>query len=287
MTLTERDQDTQLNDPVSFDAPPVAEMVLGLQFSGPVLSEVETLADFWPRIREEFPEVEKRPALPRINEQFGPEAAISSFELSLGGEPSRYCFTSADQRWMVQVQPDRLVLNWRKADENDVYPRYRSVRTRFLRIYKAFVESVGEERVVGNPPDWCATTYVNNILANNPRSPNGRMPLNRIVRLFAAPKSNVLPTLEETTFQQKYLLDPLVAGGEPRGRLYVSASPALRAVDQLPGYSLELRVLSQPEAQSRAAVTRCFDQSRELIVRSFKDITTPAMHEAWGLQGED
>lgn len=285
--MPDQDQDTPLNDPVSFDSPPVAEVVLGLQFAGPVIDEVETLADFWPRIRQEFTQVEKRPALPRIDEQFGPEAAITNFEFSFAGEPSRYWITSADQHWVVQVQPDRLVLNWRKAEEGDVYPRYRSVRARFLKIYKAFLETVGEERAIGSPPDWCATTYVNNILANDPRSPNGRMPLNRIIRLFAAPKSNVLPTLEETTFQQKYLLDPLAAGGEPRGRLYVSASPALRAADQLPGYSLELRVLAQPEAHSRAAVMRCFDQSRDLIVRSFKDITTPAMHEAWGLQGED
>jgi uncharacterized protein (TIGR04255 family) len=285
--VTDQDPDTLLTDPVSFDAPPVAEVVLGLQFSNPVVSEVETLADFWPSIREEFPEVEKRPTLPRINERFGPEAALGNFEISLGPDPSRYWFTSVDKHWVVQVQPDRLVLNWRKAEEHDAYPRYRSVRARFLRLYKAFVDSIGEERIVSNPPDWCATTYVNNILANSPRNPNGRMPLNRILRLVASPKTNVLPTLEETSFQQKYLLDPLAAGGEPRGRLYVSASPALRTADQLPGYSLELRVLSRPEAQSRAAVMRCFDESRDLIVRSFKDITTSAMHEAWGLQGEE
>ncbi len=276
-----------LDDPVSFDAPPVGEVVLGLQFAGPVSDDAIALADFWPKIREDFPAMRRLAAMQRINERFGPAAGVGQFELNFGGEPQRYWFTSADGRWLVQVQPDRFVLNWRKVDEGDIYPRYKSVRARFEKLYRTFTAAVGEERLVANPPEWCATTYINNILAGGPNDPNVRLPLSRIIRLVSSPKSSVLPPVEDTALQQKYLLDPLADGQEPRGRLFINVSPAIRAQDQMPGYSLELKVLSRPEAHSRAAVMRCFDQGRGLIVRSFKDITTPAMHTAWGLQEND
>ena len=223
----------------------------------------------------------------RINEKFGPDSGVGQVELNFGVEPQRYWFTSADSRWLVQVQPDRFVLNWRKADEDDVYPRYKFVRARFEKLYRTFAAAAGEERIVANPPEWCATTYINNILAVGPGSPPSRLPLSRIVRLVNSPKSSVLPPIEGTALQQRYLLDPIADGQEPRGRLFINASPAIRAHDQMPAYSLELKVLSRPDAHSRAAVMRCFDQGRDLIVRSFKDITTPTMHKSWGLQEDD
>jgi hypothetical protein len=73
--------------------------------------------------------------------------------------------------------------------------------------------------------------------------------------------------------------------GEPRGRLYIQAVPALTPPPDLhPGYSLTLRVVQKPLDAGKAGVFACQDEGRDLIVRSFKDITTEKMHEVWGLK---
>ncbi len=282
--MADRTQDTPLDDPVSFDAPPVSEVALGVQFSGPIVNEAAILASFWPQIRDDFPDLERREALDRIDESFGSTAPTQQFQINLGVEPMRYWFVSADKHWLVQAQPDRFVFNWRRQGDGDTYPRYRSIRRRFEDLYRAFVTAAGDEQLASNPPEWCATTYVNNVLASSPTDPSTRMPLGQILRFVGSPKSSVLPPLEDTAFQQRHLLPPIAPGQDPRGRLYIKANPAFRAEDHLPGYVLELKVLARPDAHSRAAVMRCFDQGRDLIVRSFKDITTPAMHKLWGLQ---
>jgi uncharacterized protein (TIGR04255 family) len=282
--VADRNQDTPLADPVSFDAPPVSEVALGVQFAAPVADDAVALADFWPQIRDQFPDLERHEAIDRIDESFGPAAPSQQFQINLGVEPRRYWFVSADKRWLVQVQPDRFVFNWRRQGDDEAYPRYRSLRRRFEELYRTFAASVGEERLAANPPEWCATTYVNNILASSSADPATRLPLGHILRFVSSPKSSVLPPLEDTALQQRHLLPSRVPGEAPQGRLYIKANPAFRANDQLPGYVVELKVLARPDAHSRAAIMRCLDQGRDLIVRSFKDITTPAMHKQWGLQ---
>lgn len=282
--MADQTQDISLGDPVSFDAPPVSEVALGVQFAGAVADDAIALADFWPKIRDQFPIMEKREAIDRIDESFGPTAPSQQIQINLGVEPQRYWFVSADQHWLVQVQPDRFVFNWREQQDGDTYPRYRAIRRRFEDLYRTFAAAAGDERLAANPPEWCATTYVNNILASSPTNPATRLPLGRILRFVSSPKSSVLPPVEDTVFQQRHLLPPLPPSEDPSGRLYIKANPAFRADDHLPGYVVELKVLARPDAHSRAAVMRCLDQGRDLIVRSFKDITTPAMHKEWGLQ---
>lgn len=282
--MADQTQDISLGDPVSFEAPPVSEVALGVQFAGPVADDAVALADFWPQIREQFPGLEKREAMDRIDEDFGPTAASQQIQINLGVEPQRYWFVSADLHWLVQVQADRFVFNWRLQQGDDPYPRYRTIRRRFEDLYRIFTAAVGDERLAANPPEWCATTYVNNILASSPSEPATRLPLGRILRFVTSPKSSVLPPVEDTAFQQRHLLPPLPSSDDPQGRLYIKATPAFRAEDHLPGYVVELKVFARPDAQSRAAVMRSLDLGRDLIVRSFKDITTPTMHKDWGLQ---
>lgn len=280
--------ETQLDDPVSFDSPPVGEVILGIQFTGPVVDDAAILGDFWPQIRSDHPVLNKAPQMDRINETFGLAPPGQRFELSLGeAEPQRYLFGSQDGHWLVQVQPDRFAMNWRRRNVGITYPRYRALRRRFEELYRIFTTTVDNERLKANPPEWCATTYLNYISAQDGGGAASRLSLDKILRFVHAPQSSVLPAVEDTIIQQRYVLVSPNVDEEPRGRLFIRAQPVVRANDQMPGYSLELRVLARPDGASRAAVMRRMDESRDLIVRSFKDITTAAMHRQWGLQEDE
>jgi uncharacterized protein (TIGR04255 family) len=283
--MADRPQSSQVENPVTFGRPPVTEVVLGVQFAGSVTDDATTLGDFWPQIREEYPTFERQPPLAPLVEGF--EAPLFDQQLDMDYNATRYWFTTPDQHWLVQVQSDRFVINWRRIEAADVYPRYRTVRSRFQKLYGAFMAVLDDQRVAANPPRWCATTYINQIPAGEPGKPLHRTPLARAMRLVSSPKSTILPAPEQTHFRQSHVLQPEAGESTPRGRFYIEAAPSIRMTDQVPGYSLELKVVSQPDGPSRAALLRCFDAERDLIVRSFKDITTPDMHRLWELEEAD
>lgn len=70
-------------------------------------------------------------------------------------------------------------------------------------------------------------------------------------------------------------------GGEPFGRLQVSAQPRRRLVDDSPIIQLELTARGIPLGEDLDGVLRCFEFGHALIVRGFAAITTPEMHRIW------
>lgn len=274
-----------LPNPVSFESPPVYEVVLGVEFAGPVISEAAALADFWNEVRDGFPDVRREPPLAPMAESFDAQSVQPPpFEFRLGPEErsQRYLFRSEAEGLAIQVQEDRFAFGWDRSTLGREYPRYSWIRERFQEIYSVFIKAADEERLAEHPPAWCATTYTNAIVHPDSEDPL-HDPLEDILLFMQRPDSDVLPPVEDTMVRQRRLLRD--DAGEPRGRLYIQALPALTPPPELnPGYDLTLRVVQKPLDASEAGVFTCQDESRDLIVRSFKDITTEKMHEVWGLK---
>lgn len=283
---SKKEQENHAEELVSFKSPPVAEVILGVQFSGAITTEAQLLGEFWPRIRKGFPNLERGEPFDTLSEDFGPKQAGPRIEIRFSdGEPQRYLFSSADGRWLVQVQPERIAFNWRRIDPSDAYPRYKQVRRKFIALYQDFLATATSDLAEANPPDWCATTYSNHqVLA---RKGESELPgaLSDILQ-FVKPAGRMLPPAEDTTLVQRHVLPPTVTGeSQPSGRFYIQAGPGVRSTDDRQGYGLQLRAVARPDGPSRAAVIRRHDLSHNLIVGSFKEITTSKMHKLWGLEG--
>src|SRR5262245_26513290 len=99
-----------------FEAPPVTEVSLGVQFRPLESLRVLHLGLLWQDFRESFPNSEEHPPLPSVVETFGKPRAAPSISLELQELPSvpRVFFLNADQTELVQVQQDRLIRNWRQ-----------------------------------------------------------------------------------------------------------------------------------------------------------------------------
>lgn len=268
-------------NPVTFEKPPVVSVVLGVEFAGSVMPEVSVLADFWPRIREQFPDAEKRPPLAPMAQDFDATSA-RTIEFRLEQGPQRYWFRSQDRGYTVQVQENRMALNWDRTAAAPDYPRYQAIRERFHKLYRTFMEIADDQLLAANPPVWCAITYTNDITHPESTDPLSG-PLGDVLRFVSRPDSDVLPPVEDTAIRQRRLIRD--EAREPQGRLYIEAVPTL-SPEQAPGYKLTLRVVSKPTSADAKGVFTCHDQGRDLIVRSFRDITTETMHERWGLQEE-
>jgi uncharacterized protein (TIGR04255 family) len=276
----------QLSDLVTFGRPPVNEVYLAVQFGGEVSDEVFALGDFWPRIREEFPHFERQPALPRVEEKFEvppvSSGTVFPFQFGTGAPPQRYWFVSADSTRLIQVQPDRFLFNWRRVRPDDAYPRFRTLLPEFERLFNTLRESLPEDRRAAATADWCEVGYINHVEAPADHDARAHLPLSGILRFVLEPETEALRPIEDMQLQVRSLI-----GGEdnaPLGRIYLSAVPAYRTTDQMPIYVIEMTVRARPAGPAVADLLEFFRRGREMVVTTFRDVTTDEMHVAWELQ---
>lgn len=262
--------------PVTFRDPPVIEVALGVQFEGRITDDARTLGDFWPRIRDEYPVLEHHPALPPQIEEFGAALPVPSFQITSEPPATRYWFLGADGDRVVQLQPDRLLFNWRKTGPDAEYPRYHELRPQFQQHLETLLGLLGQDEAV--TPTWCEVNYVNHVAGASEGAP--RPGLHEVLTLVNAPET-VRTELEDQSLAQRYLIRD---GGEPAGRLHLSAGPHVRLVDGAELNVISLAVRLPPTAPTVEGVLATLDFSRELIVQTFRDVTRPSMHERWRLE---
>ena len=90
---------------------PLIEVALSVQFKQKPQFAGAHAGIFWQRIEQVYPEVQEHPPLGPIDELFGP-SQMSAIEFQLGPPGSRHWFLSRDGHRLVQLQRDRLALNW-------------------------------------------------------------------------------------------------------------------------------------------------------------------------------
>jgi uncharacterized protein (TIGR04255 family) len=268
---------------VDFDDPPVSEVAFAVLFDGPVVDEVGILSEFWPAIKADYPRHERHPPLLPVSENF--DVAPPTLQIRLQGInallPQRYWFLSDDGTLLVQVQPDRFVFNWRQVSGDEEYPRYETLLPKFLALLTTFL-GTNAVQAAGPTVAWVELQYTNPVSVNGTSgSTHGQ--LARILNfLVPDPEREVLPEVEDTQLQQRFRISG--DDGQPRGRLYLTAAPAIRPEKQL-AYIVTLLARGRPGQGDPIDGVRDFlGIAHDLIVRGFKDVTTPEMHKLWGIK---
>jgi uncharacterized protein (TIGR04255 family) len=275
-------QESSVDDLISFGRPPVSEVVLGVQFSEPVV-DLDVLANFGLRVKGELPGREQHEALATVEESFAATPAPRRIQLRVvpGFVLPRAWFISADQRQLVQLQADRFVFNWRRMAPDDRYPRYAELRPVFERHLTTLRGCLAE---AGRPPgtvNFAEVTYINEL--SWPDAPTDRHPpLSRALQVVASVSdAGFLPSVEDTTFHTRYRIPDPRDNETPAGRLYVSAEPALRSADAAPIYLLKMTAHIVTPMPDDAAMIRALDLGREWAVRAFDQLATPELKALW------
>lgn len=263
---------------VDFKCPPVVEVALGLQFSEPITSDARTLGRFWPTIQEEYPRLEQQPALPPQAEEFGSPQA-PTFEFISAPPPPRHWFLNPAGDWLIQIQPDRIMFNWRKTRDDAEYPRYAELRPQLRAHVDGLLALPDGPDAKGVTPTWVEVTYVNQVLAR----PGEELPrLADILNIVVdPPEGAVVPPLEHTTLIQQYFVKD---DETPVGRLHLTAQPGVRNVDQVPLYTITLVVRLRPAEPTLDEAFTALDRGRAILVQAFRDVTKPSMHEQWEIE---
>lgn len=267
-----------------YERPPVVEIALSMQFAP--LSRLRNIHAglIWNELKPAFPKYQEHPALPPVFEVFGPNQKMMGLGLGpqiefLTTAPvNRYWFLNESGSELVQIQQDRILYNWRKHEDQDVYPRYETIRANFAKTLEQLLAIFAANDLGAVQPNQCEVTYINYVTVQDGVAP--RANLHRMLAPFSGNNTDgFLPDLEDLQMQLRF---PIKQEGRNVGRLYVQIGPALRTADRQAGIQITLTARGKPRTETVDAAFELLDVGREYIVRGFDSITTPEMHESWG-----
>ena len=256
-----------------FQAPPLSEVVLGVQFSPPHNYQQILAGEVWKLFRDDYPRVEELQGLVPTFETFGLPILANQLKLISGAPPNRFWFLNTGGEELIQFQHDRLLHNWRKVgDGANKYPRFEHMVDHFrdeLVKVESFAASLTPQSL---QITQCEITYINQI------------------RTAPAEELVVSDWLNSLSFQDPVRADDFALtfrqvikddNGRPFGRLVVEAATA-NEEDGSPLIVLNITVRGAPEQASLESAIDFICKGRELIVLRFAQMTTDAAHKHWG-----
>ena len=210
-----------------------------------------------------------------VLENFGPTQP-PEVKITFGNKPPmpRVWFLSEANTELVQIQNDRFIHNWRKADTDAPYPRYENVRAAFLSEARTLAQFLVEEHLGELSINQCEITYVNHIDYGPAEGDPGET--NRLFANWRSLRSSAfLPTPEDMQLRWRFRMP------DETGRLHVMAHPAWHSNGQRI-WTMNLMARGRPLGEGIEGAFRFFDEGRKWIVRGFTDLTSDIMHHHWG-----
>ncbi len=122
-----------------YKKPPVVEVVIGIRFAP--LDRLSTVhyGNFWSAVKEEYPLFEDKP--PLLSQTDGARNLVETFEIP----PLRRVFMlHEDLSYLLQLQPDFFLHNWKKVKDGDEYPHFDKATEKFKNAWEKFQEYIRE-----------------------------------------------------------------------------------------------------------------------------------------------
>ena len=265
-----------------FASPPITELALSVQFESRIEFHVPHFGLLWERFRTEFPKTQEHPPLDRTTEEFGARPPLGiGVRLELMDEPPmpRCWFLNELETELIQVQRDRLIVNWRKGSGDEQYPLFERVQALFERAYNEFSAFVQQEQLGDLVPDQCEVTHADHIVGDGVWERHGQ--LDKVLTVWSPPSAEEMPLeAESARVAVQYVIPD--DGGAPIGRLHVQVLPAYRRADDVPIIVMNTTARGRPVGDGLDGIRRFFAIGHEWAVRAFVALTTPQMHQVWG-----
>lgn len=269
---------------VTFRHPPVVETVLGIQFERIQGLTNAHFGAFWQQRKASWPQVDDAPPLEEQFETFGKQLGWNrALQLKLTQSPSvRAQIRNVAGDRMIQLQNCRLHYNWigRPGQE---YPRYRTVRPEFDQVLREFREFVSEQALGELIVNQWEVTYVNHMLRGKlwDRPEEWATLFASLPVLASTPEST---RLEGFGGHWHFEIEP------QRGRLHVELQHAFVGGDDKQEalvMKLTARGPVQNDQDATVAVDEGLNLGHDIIVTSFRDLTSQEAHDYWNREMHD
>jgi uncharacterized protein (TIGR04255 family) len=255
---------------VEFDRPPVYEAVIGLEFNTLNLGALKLsgLQAVW---ANEYPSIQEMPALePSV--AIGQPGPIAAFSFSMLPPPLRLWFADPSGHFLIQVQRDRLLLNWRKLNGGE-YPRYAALRERFTKVVEQFREYVRVELGGAVVPTAAEFSYINRVPAG--------LSADEIYTVFKQPLTQLPGEVLFTRFQQVRNISSTEFGAP--GQLSISSDPVQDQSGTAIQMAISTKFFPQPTEFSDGT-WKLLDGARTISRQTFVALATDEMKAEWGVR---
>lgn len=129
-------------------------------------------------------------------------------------------------------------------------------------------------------PLQCEVTYINHIKLSADDLVTG--PLGHVVRDVSPRSGEFLPAPEAAGYRAQYIIT--IEGNVPAGRLHLSIDPARAIASDEAIVLINLTARGRPFGEGIEGVLAFSDLGRNWVVRGFKDLTSPEMHQRWRIK---
>lgn len=259
-----------VGDLPSFKRPPVVEVVLGLEFQPVANLGAIRLAQLAERWKDRYPVSRELPPLP-ASPPIGIPGEFPGVFVNVGAPAIRLWVMSTDESQLIQIQRDRLILNWRHSGTELSYPHYDSLRPDFVDAYSDLRVFIAEQKLGEIHPTSVEVSYVNEVLTDGQS-----LDLAVIMRGVASYDQHLGPPLAGRVMQ-------IFTANSLPGSL---AMLTLTADTQGRGPNSTLITLTYRSAIALGAapedVMASMDFGHRDVVVGFAEATTESMHEMWG-----
>jgi len=250
-----------------YNKPPVVEVVIGLRFKPLENLTTTHYGIFWSLIGQEYPLYQDWPPL-------GEEAEEPRFEIVQLPPLRRVFMIHTDQSYLMQLQPDRFLHNWRKLLDSAAYPHFGSARQKFTRGWELF-RNFAVENNLGRPQLVAyEVTYVNHFIEEPDAFPKATSAYLPVFHWTDDRSDHFLPSPASIGMDLRFSLP------ENRGRLRLTVKHGRRRPDGKDVMQAELTAAG-PAKEDGSDMPSFLDIAHEWIVRGFTDLTSADAHTKW------
>lgn len=273
-----------MNTP-TFKNPPIEELVLGVQFLKVERMTSAHFGRFWDMLGDEWTKTLDRPPIEDQFETFESRAGTSpagfQFRLEPVNAPGRMMYVHRQDDRLIQLQPTRFHLNWRRKPDG-IYLSYKRLIDEFEEHFKRFREFVARENLDEITPNQWELTYIDAFAQgehwNTPADWSNVLP-GLFGTLFST--DNMAMSLERRRAEWSYELEP------KRGRLHIAAHLGRRdgkTRDDLMLTMTARGAIDKGGSNGAATIRDGLDLGHDAAVEAFLRVVNRNVQESWGHQ---
>ncbi len=261
----------------TFKNPPIVEFVLGAQFSPLVKLSAAHYGRFWDQLGDDWIKPNDKPLIADQFERFDDEAGQRKWRLKLEAAPmvNRLTIINRNDDRLIQMQPTRFHLNWRKTDE--LKPSYKELIEEFETMFNRFAKFCEREELGSVEVNQWEVTYVDSF-------PKGEYweTLDDWNVFLPGLFRDKPPTLADSLQLENREVQWTMEIKPKRGRLHLSAGMGRWKAEQ--PESLMLNLTARGPVDDRTPTLRDgLDLGHRVAVDQFLVLVAPETKERWGV----
>ncbi len=253
----------------SFNRPPVVEVVMGVQFQPLKQLQAPYFGLFWQTVRAEYSSCSENPPITPQLEDLGSPGGLSDTKFQFSQVPPlpRVFFEDPSGQWLIQLQRDRFLHNWRCGPGEGGYPRYPAVREKFFSQWSSFQQFVADNQLGDINVTQLEITYLNHVAPWSEESEVGD-----VFPDFRWRKGNRFLGKPEACN-----ISCAFTSSDSPSRLRATVRPGIHPTKgNLLLFELTVRGVAENDD-----FESWFDGGRRQIVTAFADLTSDEWHKKW------